>query len=126
MENGKQIGDLSQFVDYDYLARVTRVIGSSLAALARSPRAPRNARIITANLSYDTELRWDANPETDVVGYEVVWRDTKDPLWTHSRAVGNVTDYTLKGLNKDDNQVGVRAIDRDGNRSPVAVTTPLT
>ena len=38
--------------------------------------------------------------------------------------VGNVTDYTLKGLNKDDNQVGVRAIDRDGNRSPVAFPVP--
>jgi len=124
VENGKQIGDLSQFVDYNYLARVTRVIGSSLAALERSPRAPKNARIITANLSYDTELRWDANTEQDVAGYEVVWRDTKDPLWTHSRKVGNVTDYTLKGLNKDDNQVGVRAIDRDGNRSPVAFPVP--
>jgi hypothetical protein len=30
------------------------------------------------------------------------------------------------GVNKDDVQVGVRAIDREGNRSPVAVTTPLT
>ena len=126
VENGKQIGDLSQFVDYNYLARVTRVIGSSLAALERSPRAPKNARIIAASLSYDTELRWDANPEKDVVGYEVVWRDTKDPLWTHSRKVGNVTDYTLKGLNKDDNQVGVRAIDRDGNRSPVAFPVPAS
>ena len=44
VENGKQIGDLSQFVDYDYLARVTRVIASSLAALERSPSAPTNAR----------------------------------------------------------------------------------
>jgi hypothetical protein len=119
-ENGELIGDLPQYVDYDYLARVTRVIASSLAALSRSPAAPTNSRIIAANLSYDTELRWNANKEGDVAGYEVVWRDTKDPLWTHSRFVGNVTDYTLKGLNKDDNQVGVRAVDRDGNRSPVA------
>ncbi len=123
-ENGELIGDLPQYVDYDYLARVTRVVDSSLAALSRSPAAPTNARIIAANLSYDTELRWNANTDSDVVGYEVVWRDTKDPLWTHSRMVGNVTDYTLKGLNKDDNQVGVRAVDRDGNRSPVAFPNP--
>jgi hypothetical protein len=123
-ENGELIGDLPQYVDYDYLARVTRVVGSSLAALSRSPRAPVNARVITAQLSYDTELRWNANPESDVVGYEVVWRDSKSPLWTHSRRVGNVTDYTITGLNKDDNQVGVRAIDRDGNRSPVAYPIP--
>ena len=124
VENGKQIGDLLEFVDFRYLARVTRVVGSSLSALARAPRAPTNARVITANLSYDTELRWNANPEPDVVGYEVVWRDSTEPLWTHSRRFGNVTAATIPGLNKDDNQVGVRAIDRDGNRSPVAYPIP--
>jgi Zn-dependent M28 family amino/carboxypeptidase len=126
VENGVQYGDLPQFVDFPYLARVARVVGSSLAALARSPRAPTHARIISANLSYDTELRWDPDPEPDVVGYEVVWRDSTEPLWTHARLVGNVTDYTIVGLNKDDNQVGVRAIDRDGNRSPVAFPVPAT
>jgi Peptidase family M28 len=120
VENGKQFGDLPQFVDFPYLARVTRVVGSSLAALARAPRAPRDAEIVAAALSYDTELRWAANPEADVVGYEVVWRDSTEPLWTHARQVGNVTTYTIAGLNKDDNQVGVRAVDADGNRSPVA------
>ena len=124
VENGRQFGDLLRFVDFDYLERATRVVGSSLAALARSPRTPVNARVITADLSYDTELRWNANPEPDVVGYEVVWRDSIMPLWTHSRRVGNVTGYTIEGLNKDDYQVGVRAIDRDGNRSPVAYPIP--
>jgi hypothetical protein len=32
-------------------------------------------RIPTA-LSYDTEVSWSASPEADVVGYEIVWRDT--------------------------------------------------
>jgi hypothetical protein len=124
VENGKQFGDLPEFVDFRFLARVTRVVGSSLAALARSPRTPTNARVISATLGYDTTLAWNRDPEPDVVGYEVVWRDSTEPLWTHARQVGNVTDYTIAGLNKDDVQVGVRAIDRDGNRSPVAVTTP--
>jgi Peptidase family M28 len=124
VENGKQFGDLEEFVDFRYLARVTRVVGSSLIALSRSPRAPRNAHIIATALSYDTELRWDANRESDVVDYEIVWRDSTSPVWTHARRVGNVTDATIKKLNKDDNQVGVRAIDRDGNRSPVAFAVP--
>ena len=124
IENGEQIGDLPQFVDFPYLARVTRVVGSSLAALARSPRAPANARIISANLTYDTELRWNANPEADIVGYEIVWRDSTEALWTNARRFGNVTSATIKNLNKDDNQIGVRAIDRDGNRSPVAYPIP--
>jgi len=124
VENGVQFGDLLEFVDFRYLARVTRVVGSSLLALSRSPRAPVNARVITAQLTNDTELRWNANPESDVVGYEIVWRDSTEPLWTHVRQVGNVTDYTIAGLNKDDVQLGVRAIDREGNRSPVAATVP--
>jgi Peptidase family M28 len=124
VEDGTQFGDLLKFVDFDYVERVTRVVGSSLAALAKSPRPPRNARMITASLSYDTELRWTANPEPDVVGYEIVWRDSIEPLWTHSRRVGNVTAATIENLNKDDYQVGVRAIDRDGNRSPVAYPIP--
>jgi hypothetical protein len=82
--------------------------------------------VIASALGYDTELRWTADPEPDVVGYEVVWRDSTEPLWTHARFVGQVTDATIKNLNKDDNQLGVRAIDRDGNRSPVAFAVPAS
>jgi hypothetical protein len=124
VENGVQFGDLPQFVDFDFLARVTRVVGSSFAALATAPRPPLNTRAISANLTYNTDLKWSADPEPDVIGYEVVWRDTTEPLWTHARFVGNVTSYTLVGVNKDDWQVGVRAVDRDGNRSPVAFAVP--
>jgi hypothetical protein len=124
VEDGEQIGDLPEFVDFAYLARVTRVVGSSLAALARAPRAPREATIVAEQLSYDTELRWAENPEPDVVGYEVVWRDSTVPLWTHGRKVGDVLTATIPNLNKDNVQLGVRAIDRDGNRSPVAFAIP--
>jgi hypothetical protein len=126
VQDGTQFGDLERFVDFRYLQRVTRVVGSSLAALARAPRPPRDSRVIASALGYDTELRWTADPEPDVVGYEVVWRDSTEPLWTHARRVGDVTDATIKGLNKDDNQMGVRAIDRDGNRSPVAFAVPAS
>jgi hypothetical protein len=126
VENGVQFGDLPQFVDFQFLQRVTRVVGSSVAALARSPRPPVRTRALSTDLTYDTQLRWDADPEPDVVGYEVVWRDTLEPLWTHARFVGDVTEYTLTGINKDDWQVGVRAVDRNGNKSPVAFAVPAT
>lgn len=127
--NSVQLGDLLDFVDFNYLARVTRVVGSSLAALANSPEAPSNAHLLITpppgfQGSSDTELSWDANPESDVVGYEIVWRDSTDPDWTHSLQVGNVTAYTFKALNKDNTQFGVRAIDNQGHRSPVAYAVP--
>ena len=129
VQNGVQFGDLLQFVDFNYVARVTRVVGSSLAALASSPRAPSNARMIVTPPpgfvgSNDTVLRWDANPESDVVGYEVVLRDSTDPLWTKALQVGNVTQDTISVPDPVSTQFGVRAIDSQGHRSPVSYAVP--
>ena len=124
VENGQQFGDLLQFVDFAYTARVARVNGAALANLAWAPTAPKNAKIDTTQLTNDTTLKWDANPEPDLAGYEVVWRESTDPLWTHTIPVGNVTTYTIPDLSKDNVQVGVRAVDRDGYRSPVAFPVP--
>jgi hypothetical protein len=124
VENGMQFGDLEQFVDFGYVARVARVNGAALANLAWAPATPKNAKIDTTQLTNDTTLTWDANPEPDVAGYEIVWRESTAPLWEHTIPVGNVTRYTLKELSKDNVQVGVRAVDRDGFRSPVAFPVP--
>src|SRR5690349_2670393 len=123
-ENGVQYGDLPEFVDFAYIANVARVNAASLAALAWAPSRPNCVAILTARLSNDTDLRWDANKEPDLAGYEIVWRDTTSPVWTNSRAVGNVTSFTMKGMSKDNYFFGVRAIDKDGNRSQVTYPRP--
>ena len=99
---------------------------AALTALARGPEAPQNTRIIAAQLTNDTRLRWDANPEPDLAGYEIVWRFTDEPKWTHTIPVGNVTDYTIKNMSKDNFFFGVRAIDREGHRSPVSCAVPAS
>ena len=76
--------------------------------------------------SNNVRLSWDANPEPNLVGYEVVWRDTTDPNWTHAMPVGNVTSTTPTGMNPDNFYFGVRAIDNRGHRSPVAFPIPVT
>jgi len=124
VENGVQYGDLPEFVDFAYIANVARVNAASLAALAWAPSRPKGVAILTARLSNDTDLRWDANKEPDLAGYEIVWRDTTSPVWTNSKAVGKVTSYTMKGMSKDNYFFGVRAIDKDGNRSPVTYPRP--
>ena len=124
VENGVQFGDLPQFVDFNYVARVARVNAAALTALARGPKAPVNTRIITANLTNDTQLRWNANTEPDLKGYEIVWRFTDEAKWTHTIPVGNVTDYTIKNMSKDNFFFGVRAIDNEGHRSPVSFPRP--
>jgi hypothetical protein len=126
VENGVQYGDLPQFVDFAYVANVARVNAASLAALAWAPSRPKGVTILAARLSNDTDLRWDANKEPNLAGYEIVWRDTTSPVWTNSKAVGNVTSYTMKGMSKDNYFFGVRAIDKDGNRSPITYPRPQT
>lgn len=64
-------------------------------------------------------MRGDLSPESDVAGYEVVWRRTDQPRWESSRDAGLAQELTLP-LHKDDFVLGVRAYDRDGHRSPVA------
>jgi len=125
VENGVQYGDLPEFVDFAYIANVARVNAASLAMLALAPSRPQNVNILTARLSNDTDLKWDANKEPDIAGYEIVWRDTTSPVWTNSKAVGNVTAFTMKGMSKDNYFFGVRAVDKDGNRSPVTYPKPL-
>ena len=122
--NGVQFGDLPQFVDFDYTARVARVNGAALWALATNPSTPKNLQIHTAppagfpgtNL---TTLSWDANPESDLAGYEVMMRETTAADWTSAIGVGNVTSVTLN-ISKDNVQFGLRAIDKAGHRSPAA------
>jgi hypothetical protein len=53
-----------------------------------------------------------------------VYRDTTEPLWSHTIKVGNVTTFTVKGITKDNFLFGVRAVDRDGHRSVVSFPTP--
>jgi hypothetical protein len=125
VENGVQYGDLPEFVDFAYIAQVARINAALLASLALAPARPKNVGLSTRGLGNDTDLQWDANKEPDIAGYEIVWRDTTSPVWTNSLYVGNVTKYTAKGMSKDNYFFGVRAVDKEGNRSPVSYPRPV-
>jgi len=126
VENGVQFGDLPEFVDFAYVANVARVNAASLAALAWAPSRPKGVTIVATRLANDTELRWDPNKEPDLAGYEIVWRETTEAVWTDSKPVGNVTSFTMKGMSKDNYFFGVRSVDKDGNKSPVTYPRPQT
>ncbi|HEY2628111.1 MAG TPA: M28 family metallopeptidase [Usitatibacter sp.] len=124
VENGVQFGDLPEFVDFEYTARVARVNGAALAALALGPSTPKQVEMENRPYDIDTTLRWKANPEPDVAGYRIVWRETAAADWQHSKDVGNVTRFTFD-VSKDDFQFGVVAYDKDGNTSVAAYPKPV-
>jgi hypothetical protein len=123
VEDGVQYGDLPRFCDFFYIARVARVNAATLWSLAQAPSTPRGVVIDTTQLTNTTTLRWQGGTEPDLAGYEVVWRESTEPNWTHGVLVGPVTSVTVD-ISKDNVQFGVRAIDRDGHRSPAAAPVP--
>jgi hypothetical protein len=122
-ENGVFYGDTPEYVDFEYVANVARVNLIALASLANAPARPKNV-VVVNRLNNDTILKWDANADADIAGYEIVWRDTTAPEWTGSQLVGNVTTFTMKAMSKDNFFFGVRAVDKSGNKSPAVYPRP--
>ncbi|WP_323748098.1 M20/M25/M40 family metallo-hydrolase [Catenulispora rubra] len=122
--DGVQYGDLPEFCDFDYLARVTRVNAATLWSLAAGPGTPKGVTILTTpppNFSgiNTTTLTWTRGDDAGLTGYEVVLRETTAAVWTEALAVGDVTTVTLP-ISKDNVQFGVRAVGAGELRSPVA------
>jgi hypothetical protein len=123
-EGAMQYGDLPEFNDYNYIARVTRVNAAALASLSLAPAAPQKVQMRTAKLENDSSLVWQPNTEPDLAGYRVVWRETTAAQWQGALYVGNVTEATVR-LSKDNYFFGVQAVDKDGNVSVATYPTPL-
>jgi hypothetical protein len=121
VENGVQFGDLPQFCDFDYIAGVARVNAAAMWSLSAAPGTPRHVVVDTTALTNDTTLTWTVDPAA--AAYELVWRPTTEPEWTHRIPVGKVGTATVD-LSKDNVVFGVRAIGPRGHRSPAAFPLP--
>jgi hypothetical protein len=122
-EGGVQFGDLPQFCDFAYITRVAKANASALWTLGQAPGTPKNVVVDTSILTNDTTLLWTRSADQDLAGYEVVWRPTIEPFWTHAITVGDVTQATID-LSKDNVIFGVRAVDHAGHRSPATFPSP--
>jgi hypothetical protein len=121
-----------------YTALVTKANAAAIASLALAPKTPdlstppptegrAYASPLTRGSGYDAVLKWkNAQPEADLAGYVVVIRKSTSADWEREIFVGNVNSYTLPNVNIDEVNVGVKAIDKEGNESLVAafVTPP--
>jgi hypothetical protein len=122
-ERGIKYGDVPEMVDFAYVAQVARVNAAALASMALAPAAPAGVSL-SGRQEYHTTITWKANPEPDVAGYQVVWRETYQPFWQRGLFVGNVTQAVVKGASKDDHFFAVQAVDRDGNVSVPSFPKP--
>jgi hypothetical protein len=122
-ENGIEYGDLTKFVDFDYVAHVAAINAATLASLASAPGPPGDVHLLAKDLENDSTLTWTAPAGGLASAYEVLWRATTSSEWEHVEKPGNVTRVTLK-LSKDNVIFAVRAVDREGHRSLPVVPSP--
>ncbi|RMZ71814.1 peptidase M28 [Pyrenophora seminiperda CCB06] len=122
-DNGTVYGDLIEFVDFDFTARVGKVNLATLWSLAQAPAMPRNVTIDTTILDNDSRIKWIQSNSAGVASYEVVWRPTTASLWTHMLDVGKV-GYVVLPLSKDNVIFGIRAVGTNGYKSPAVYPFP--
>lgn len=113
-ENGKQYGDLPDFVDYVYLRRVGQVNTAIVAETASAPAPPTNVRMV-GDLSAVTTLLWDAAPEP-VGGYEILIRRTTAPDWEQTITADANAKRAVLAFSKDDYLFAVCAVGKNGSR----------
>src|SRR5690606_33118002 len=116
--DGAPYGDLPEFVDYAYLAKVATLDAEVLGELASAPRAPDRVRVSGTRDRYATVVTFA--PVDGAHAYEIVWRETTAADWEHRRlveAVGldfvgspGVASVTLEDVCIDDVIVGVCAV----------------
>ncbi|KAI4202267.1 MAG: hypothetical protein LQ350_002651 [Teloschistes chrysophthalmus] len=123
VENGTQYGDLIEFVDFDYVARMAKVNGAALWSLANAPASPQNVTVNTTLLSNDSQFTWQGGNDALTAGYEILWRPTNAPFWTHSIPIGKVNTATIN-LSKDNVIFGIRAVSENKYASPAAFPFP--
>ena len=121
-ENGVFYGDTIEYVDFAYLARVTRLNAMALASLASAPPPPGEVTVNGA-LSDDTTVKWTAT--AGAATYRIWWRDTISPTWQHSVDVsGGATEFIVKDVVLDDHFFGVQTLSADGFGSPIQYAGP--
>jgi len=115
------MGDLIEFVDFNYVAMVARLNAATLATLAASPGRPGKVAIDTTKLENGTTFHWEPAPGK-VDHYELLWRDTIAFDWQFVQSIpppdGAPVNLTVP-VSKDNVIFGVRAVDAAGHRGLV-------
>ncbi|TKC12347.1 M20/M25/M40 family metallo-hydrolase [Pedobacter polaris] len=119
-ENGFKYGDLPEYIDYNYLQKVTRMNLSVMANLGLSTQEPENVTILTGGLTNKTTLKWEEPKGKKPKGYYVLMRETTSPFWEKKIFVKE--NSTTLSYSKDNYYFGVQSVDEDGHES--LVVTP--
>jgi len=123
VEDSIQYGDLPEFMDYEYLRKVSAVNLAALASLANSPYPPEEVQIDVSQLSNLTKLVWKAPKTGEVKGYYVLMRETSEAMW-EKKIWTDSTEITLP-YSKDNYFFAVQSVSESGAESLPIFPVPV-
>jgi hypothetical protein len=115
MENGKQYGDLIQFIDFEYLRKNTGMNLSTLANLAKAPAMPEEVKIDVKKLGNYASLYWKKPLTGNVKGYYILVRETTSAFW-QKKIYTDTLEMSLP-YSKDNYFFAVQSVNESGNES---------
>ncbi len=121
-ENHIRYGDLTEFMDFEYLRKNTAMNLACLANLAKSPSLPREVKMDVKDLSNATYLYWKAPLQGRVKGYYILMRETTAAQW-QKKFFTAATEIHLP-FSKDNYFFAVQAVGPDGNEGLPVVPMP--
>jgi hypothetical protein len=124
VENGIHYGDLLEFMDFEYLRKVSAVNLSALASLAKSPGMPEDVKIDVRGLTNKSILLWSAPKIGKVKGYYVLMRETSESMW-EKKFFTTETTMTLP-YSKDNYFFAIQAVSDSGVESLAVIPVPLS
>jgi hypothetical protein len=124
VENEIQYGDLPEFVDFEYMRKITGINLASLASLALAPSEPSSVGIDVRRLSNTSTLRWEVPEKGKAKGYYVLMRETDTSMW-QKKFYTEETSLTIP-YSKDNYFFAVQAVGEGGHESMAVFTQPIT
>lgn len=122
MENGIHYGDLPEFMDFEYLRKVSAINLATAASLANSAGAPEEVGIVVSGLSNKSVILWKAPAIGRVKGFYVLMRETSSPMW-EKKFFTTETTLTLP-YSKDNYFFAVQSVTEAGEESLAVIPTP--
>ncbi|MEJ7828830.1 MAG: M28 family metallopeptidase, partial [Segetibacter sp.] len=112
-EKGIRYGDLTEFMDFEYLRKNTALNLANLANLSKSPQLPQEVKVDVKNLTNSTFLYWKSPASGKAKGYYVLMRETASPKW-QKKFYTTQTEMRLP-YSKDNYFFAVQSVSEDGN-----------
>ncbi|WP_296682334.1 M28 family metallopeptidase [Flavobacterium sp.] len=123
LEKGTQYGDLPEFMDFEYMRKVTCANLATLSNLGWSPKSPKSVGIKISELTNFSDLVWTAPEGKPVYGYNILIRETSASQWEKTVFVKD-SAVTIP-YSKDNYFFAVQAVDELGHASLPIFPVPV-